>query len=170
MLAVGHVTQGETTAAHRFCNDFGRANPCSRQAVLFSFLNDPFVEAIAKRCRTVIARQPGSPHAIAATLSLPIDALQGFLNPEERRIDTVFLIDLVAGLVRECGIDPKWLLTGEYDGEMHRKALLLGEDRGGHGARSIRELVLQEFGELRQSKHFFALPMLSDSSIGKGKR
>ena len=138
--------------------------------MLFSFLNDPFVEAIAKRCRSVIARQPGTCHAIAETLSLPTDALQRFLNPEERRIDTVFLIDLVAGLVRECGIDPRWLLTGEYDGEMHRKALLLGEDRGSHGARAIRELVLEGYGELRQSRHFFSLPMLREGSIGKAKQ
>lgn len=56
--------------------------------MLFSFLNDPFVEAIAKRCRAVSARQPGPCHAIAATLSLPTDALQRFLNLGERRIDT----------------------------------------------------------------------------------
>lgn len=137
--------------------------------MLFSFLNDPFVEAIAKRCRSVIARQPGPAHAFAATLGLPADALQGFLDPEARRIDTVFLIDLVTALVRECGIDPKWLLTGEYDGEMHRKALLLGEDRGNHGAHSIRELVVQAYGELRRSEPFFSLPMLREGSLGKGK-
>jgi len=138
--------------------------------MLFSFLNDPFVEAIAKRCRSVVARQPGACHDIAATLSLPADALQGFLNPEERCIDTVFLIDLVASLVHECGMDPRWLLTGEYDGEMHRKALLVGEDRGSQGARSIRALVVQAYGELRRSKYFFSLPMLREGSIGKGKQ
>lgn len=153
--------------AHRSCNDLPQP-PVPADPVLFSFLNDPFVEAIAKRCRSVIARQsPPCLDAIAEALSLPADAVQRFMNAEERRIDTVFLIDLVAGLVHECGIDPKWLLTGDYDGEMHRMALLLGEDRGSHGARAIREFVLHEYQELRQARHFFSLPMLREHAIGK---
>jgi hypothetical protein len=136
--------------------------------VLFPFLNDPFVEAMAKRCRSMVARQPGHClDAVAAKLSVSPDALERFMNAEERRIDTVFLIDLVAALVHECAIDPKWLLTGEYDGEMHRKALVLGEDRTPRGARAIREFVQHEYWELRQAKQFFPLSLLRESSIGK---
>jgi hypothetical protein len=136
--------------------------------VHFPFLNDPFVEAMAKRCRNMVARQPGHClDAVAETLSVSPDALERFMNAQERRIDTVFLIDLVAALVHECGIDPKWLLTGEYDGEMHRKALVLGEDRTRRGARAIREFVQQEYWELRQAKPFFPLSLLRESSIGK---
>jgi hypothetical protein len=136
--------------------------------VLFPFLNDPFVESIAKRCRGVVARQPGRGlDAVATELRLPSDALQRFMNAEERRIDAVFLIDLVARLVHECGIDPKWLLTGDYDGEIHRKALLLGEDRSSRGARAIRELVQHEYQELRSAKNFFSLSALRQSATGR---
>jgi hypothetical protein len=136
--------------------------------VLFPFLNDPYAEAIAKRCRSVVARQPGSClDAVAASLSVPREALGQFMNAEARRIDTVFLIDLMAAFVYECGIDPTWLLTGDYDGEMHRKALLLGEDRGALGARAVRDLVQHEYRELRPAKHFFSLPDLWETSLGK---
>jgi hypothetical protein len=134
--------------------------------VLFPFLNDPFVEAIAKRSRGVVARQPApSLDAVAAALSLPPDALRRFMNAQDRRIDTVFLIDIVAALVHECGIDPKWLLAGDYDGEMHRKALLLGEDRGSRGVRAVRDFVQREYRQLRQARHSFPLSMPWVSSV-----
>ena len=55
-------------------------------------------------------------------------------------------------LVHECGVDPKWLLTGEYDGALHRQALLLGEDRTGAGARVVRDFVKEQYRQLRHSK------------------
>lgn len=134
----------------------------------FPFLNDPFVEAIAKRCRAVVARQSApSLNAAAEALGVPPAALQRFMNAQERQIDTVFLIDLVAALVHESAIDPKWLLTGEYDGEMHRKALALGEDRSAHGARAVRAFIQHEYRELHHARHFFSLPLLPESSLGK---
>lgn len=63
-------------------------------------------------------------------------------------IDITFLIDAVAALVHEAGIDPKWLLTGTYDAALHRQALWLGEDRSAAGARIIRTLVQDQFQQL----------------------
>ena len=73
-----------------------------------------------------------------------------------RLVDTSFLIDLVAALVQDCAIDPKWLLTGEYDGAAHRRALLLGEDRSIRGTRVMREFVYDEYRQLRHAKSFLS--------------
>lgn len=125
----------------------------------FSFLNDPVVEAIAKRARSVVARQPGSClDAVAETLRVPRESLTRLLDPRERVIDTSLLIDVVAALVREFAIDPKWLLTGEYDGAVHRHALMLGEDRSSRGIRAIRELVYDEYRRLRHAKSLLEWP------------
>jgi len=124
--------------------------------VQLSFVNDPFIEAIAKRARNVIARHRNPClNAIAETLSLPLDTLERFADGRDRVIDTSFLIDVVAALVQECGVDPKWLLTGEYDGAMHRQALLLGEDRSRAGTRMLREFVYGEYRRLRHARSFF---------------
>jgi hypothetical protein len=125
-------------------------------AVQLPFLNDPFVEAIAKRARSVIARHPASClSAIAETLSLPPDTLQRFVDGRDRVIDTSLLIDVIAALVQECAIDPKWLLTGDCDGAMHRRALVLGEDRSRAGTRALREFVYGEYRRLRHAQSFF---------------
>ena len=119
------------------------------------FVNDPFIEAIAKRARSVIARHR-SPclNAIAETLNLPLETLERFADGRDRVIDTSLLIDVVAALVQECGVDPKWLLTGEYDGAMHRRALVLGEDRSRAGTRTLREFVYGEYRRLRHARSF----------------
>lgn len=64
--------------------------------------------------------------------------------------------------VHEAGIDPKWLLTGHYDPAMHRKALLLGEDRSASGARALREFVQDEYRRLRSSAMLVGAP---DASV-----
>ena len=121
--------------------------------------NDPFVEEIARRARSVLARQPGvCPGKLAADLELSEEKLQCFLSGRERLIDTTFLIDLVAALVRECGVDPKWVLTGQYDGALHRQALLLGEDRTPKGAHAVRELVQAEYRQVRRPGFLTSMP------------
>ena len=39
-------------------------------------------------------------------------------------------LDVLAALIREFGIDACWLLTGQYDYDIHRRALELEEDGG----------------------------------------
>jgi len=133
-------------------------------ALQFPFLNDPFIEAIAKRVRSVIARHPGPClNAIAERLSLPLGALQPLVDGRDRVIDTSLLIDVVAALVQECAIDPKWLLTGDCDGAMHRRALVLGEDRSRAGTRALREFVYSEYRRLRHGKSFIGWPLARPS-------
>jgi hypothetical protein len=117
--------------------------------------NDPFIEAIAERLRAVIARQPGRrPDDIASILRVSPEALQRLLNDRERSIDTGFLIDVVAALVREFAVDPQWLLTGQYDSATHRRALLLGEEHTNESCHALREFVREQFQRLRESVQF----------------
>jgi hypothetical protein len=101
---------------------------------------------MAERVRAVIARQPGHRiDVVAQTLRLPPERLEHLMTNADDPIDTIFLVDVVSALVHESGIDPKWLLTGQYDPAMHRKALLLGEDRSSQGTRVMRTFVEEEF-------------------------
>jgi len=101
---------------------------------------------MAERVRAVIARQPGHRiEVVAQTLRLSPERLEHLMANEDDPIDTIFLVDVIAALVHESGIDPKWLLTGQYDPAMHRKALLLGEDRSPEGSGVMRAFVEEEF-------------------------
>jgi hypothetical protein len=117
--------------------------------VFFFATHDPFILAIAERVRLVISRQPGYRlDEVARTLNVPREDLGRLLDDSNQSIDIRLLIDTVVALVREAGIDPKWLLSGQYDGAMHRQALLLGEDRTLHGAQALRDFVQDEYKRL----------------------
>ena len=118
--------------------------------MIFFATHDPFVQAIAQRVRLVISRQPGYRlDEVARSLNVPADGLRRLLDDGNQSIDATLLIDVVVSLVRESGVDPKWLLSGQYDGAMHRQALILGEDRTLQGAQTLRELVQDEYKRLR---------------------
>lgn len=124
--------------------------------------HDSFIEAIAVRARTVLTRQPGyCPAAVAVRLRLPVDKLGALLRGSEHDVGADFLIDVVTALVHECAVDPKWLLTGECDSALHRRALALGEDRSAKGHEAIRDLVQAEYRRLRQPS-LLSLPVLRD--------
>lgn len=108
--------------------------------------DNPVVSAMAERVRAVIARQPGHRiDVVAQTLQISPEQLEHFMANADDPVDAIFLIDVIAALVHESGIDPKWLLTGQYDPAMHRKALLLGEDRSSEGAGLMRAFVEEEY-------------------------
>lgn len=124
----------------------------TERTVTTRLLNDPLVDEMAERIRAVIARQPGHRiDVVAHTLRVSPERLEQLMNGKADVIDTVFLIDVIAALVHESGIDPKWLLSGQYDPGMHRKALLLGEDRSPTGARVMRDLVEGEYQRVRNN-------------------
>jgi len=107
---------------------------------------DPLLDGMAERVRAVIARQPGHRVAVVAqTLGLSPQPLEQLMTNRDDAVDSTFLIDVISALVHESGMDPEWLLTGQYDPAMHRKALLLGEDRSTQGARAMRSFVEQQF-------------------------
>jgi hypothetical protein len=113
-------------------------------------VNEPLVDDIAERVRAVVARLPGQGIGIPAeTLGVSSARLEELARNRDDVIDIVFLIDVIAALVHQVGIDPKWLLTGQYDSAMHRQALLLGEDRTAAGVGVMRNFVEEEFRRLR---------------------
>ena len=121
--------------------------------------NEPSIQAIAERIRAVVSRQPGhNVDIVAQTLALPAHALRRLLDAGARTIDATFLIDVVAALVHEAGVDPHWLLTGHCDPSMHRHALLLGEDRSPGGAEAIRAFVQGYYQQLRNGATLLSLP------------
>ncbi|HEY2851857.1 MAG TPA: hypothetical protein VGJ18_03375 [Gemmatimonadaceae bacterium] len=112
--------------------------------------DDPFIDAIAQRIRAVTARLPRAwLDILAEMLRVPAGDFRVFIEEPGRRIDTTFLIEVVAALVQEYAVDPQWLLSGEYDYGTHRDALLLGEDRSPRGGRVLREFVGDLFRRLR---------------------
>jgi hypothetical protein len=114
--------------------------------------NDPAVEAIAERLRAVMARQPTSLlNELADVLGLDRAHLRRLIEEPHHTIDVAFLIDTVAAVVHTFAVDPQWLLTGHYDGSVHRQALLLGEDRSPKGVHALREYVVEQYRRLRDS-------------------
>ena len=125
----------------------------TERTVATRLLNDPLLDGMAERVRAVIARQPGHRiDVVAQTLRLSPEQLEQLMTNADEPVDTVFLIDVISALVHESGIDPKWLLTGQYDPAMHRKALLLGEDRSSQGTRVLRGFVEEEFRRVLDSE------------------
>ena len=122
----------------------------TERTVATRFLNDSLVTGMAERIRAVIARQPGHRiDVVAQTLRLSPERLQHLMTDADAPVDPVFLVDVIAALVHESGIDPKWLLTGQYDPKLHREALLLGEDRSPQGSDVMRAFVEEEFRRVR---------------------
>jgi hypothetical protein len=124
----------------------------------FPWNSDRFAAAIADRLRSVLTGQ--RVELVAEQFGLPVASLRRLMERDGSIVKTGLLLDVVARLVHQWGIDPKWLLTGEYDGALHREALLLGEDRSG-GLSAVRELVETEYLRLR-SPHVVSLPSFRD--------
>jgi hypothetical protein len=118
--------------------------------------NDPVDEAIIERVRTIIARQPTCTLAhLADVLAVPVDQLQQLSPGQDGLVEVTVLIDIVVALVRECAVDPQWLLTGRYDGAVHRQALLLGENRTGNSSRELHDFIHKQYHQIRSPARDF---------------
>lgn len=126
---------------------------------LFGSPTDQDVESIADRLRSVLGEHRAD--LVAAQFELPVEQLHELMVAEKRTTDVRFLLDVVAALVQQWGIDPEWLLTGEYDSALHRQALSLGEDRTKLGVAAVRELVENEYRR-RLSARVLSLPSFGD--------
>lgn len=104
-----------------------------------------------ERIRAVLLGQPGHTVRVAAdSLHVPATDLARLLDTRDRVRDRALMIDVIAALVHEAAVHPHWLLTGAYDGAMHRQVLLLGEDRSAKGRSVVRDLVDQLYRRLRR--------------------
>lgn len=118
--------------------------------------NDPFLEAIAERIRIILARQPASTLCrLTEVLDIAPEAFQQLVQDRQCTLDIGSIIELIAAVVREFAVDPRWLLTGKYDGAVHRRALLLGENRTPAGERELREFVEKQYREVRSPTREF---------------
>jgi hypothetical protein len=76
--------------------------------------------AIASRVQCLVGDQvPNSTDDVAARLRVSDDALRATLQARRG----ARILDVLAAVVREFGVDPHWLVTGVYDGHTHRLAL-----------------------------------------------
>ena len=107
----------------------------------------------------MVCRDPHHTLDAAATqLCVPAPDLRAFIDDNRSSSDLAFTLDVVAALVHEYGIDPRWLLTGQYDGGMHRQALLLGEDRTRDGRQHVRDFVQDQYARSREKRSYLSLP------------
>lgn len=86
-------------------------------------LNEPLILEISQRLRALLLPTAGaSVERIAERLGLPEDSLRKLLEPRPGQyIDTNFLVDALAAVVHEYGVDSTWLLTGQYRAATHMK-------------------------------------------------
>lgn len=112
--------------------------------------NDPYIEAIAERVRMVV-QQPGYDlQTIAHSLHVPPDDFCRLILERGETINVALLIDVLGALVRVMALDPKWLLTGEYDGRVHRRMLELVEANPRVAESTVREWVREQYRRLRE--------------------
>jgi hypothetical protein len=119
--------------------------------------NDPVIAAIRERLCAIVERLPRRSVAeLASYLAVEPDPLHVLLDEGDKPIDVAFLIEVVAAVVREAAVDPQWLLTGRYDGNQHRQALTLGENRSAAGRQALRDFVREQFHRLRDGISYFS--------------
>lgn len=110
--------------------------------------DDHQVRAIMERVRAMVQRQPGHDLCISAdALEIPALDLARLLDAREP-LDRTLLMDVITALAYEAAVDPHWVLTGEYDGAVHREVLRLGEDRSALGKSAVRAFVEQQYRQL----------------------
>lgn len=118
-----------------------------------------FIDAVAERIRAVICRDPyHTLDAAAAKLCVSAEDLRALIDDKASSVGIDFTLDVVTALVHEYAIDPRWLVSGQYDGAMHRQALLLGEDRTKAGRQTIRDFVQAQYNRTREKRLYLSLP------------
>jgi hypothetical protein len=84
--------------------------------------NESQIDAITRRLREFLARQPGfRASSFAEAAGITERELSAVLSPERAMVGPLRLIDVVVGVVRQYGIDANWILTGEYNPAWHRE-------------------------------------------------
>jgi hypothetical protein len=103
--------------------------------------------AIAARIRGLLAAQDGAdPEAAARRLG--IDEVGLRMSIDELAPNPT--VDVVAAIVLAYGVDPTWLLTGDYDTAIHRHSL---EDPRAIGDSVARLMLVADAPPLRLVRH-----------------
>lgn len=105
-------------------------------------LNDRVILAISERLKKLLLGASGcSVEQVAAKLDVPVETLRRVL---ERRpgaiIATEALIDVLAAVVHEYGVDSSWLLTGVYRGSTHSRL----EEDGPLPLQAVRIVIAEQ--------------------------
>src|SRR5690242_7972590 len=133
--------------------------------MLFRRREDREIGAITERIQAVMTRQCGYDLCLAAdSLKIPALDLARYLEAPALA-DRALVIDVITALVYEAGIDPQWLLTGEYDGAMHRQVLMLGEDRSAQGRTAVRDFVQRQYRRVRRDSMFSWWPARKSARV-----
>lgn len=105
-------------------------------------LNERLIRDISQRLRALLLRTPGySVEHVAGRLELPLEPLRKLLEPHPGHyIDTDFLVDALAAVVHEYGVDPTWLLTGEYRAATHQQL----EENGPLPFPAVRTIITEQ--------------------------
>lgn len=113
--------------------------------------NEPFIADIADRLRGLLmgGTHPHDSKLNRAAQELGVSAsqIEALLNDRPALIDVGLLIDLVVVVVRDQAVDPRWLLTGEYDVATHQAALAVAEETSSRSAveSEIRSIVRHQW-------------------------
>jgi hypothetical protein len=98
-------------------------------------INNVDAPGIAERIRGLIAGQDqGVTERTARRLGVSEVALRISID----EIEPHPAIEVILAVVREYGVDPSWLLTGEYDPVSHRQAL---DDEAEYSQSSLARLL-----------------------------
>lgn len=82
-------------------------------------------QQIAARIRGLLTGQDGGDLG-AAAVRLRVDATSLHMSVDEQAPYPT--LDVIAAVVRVYGVDPRWVVTGEYDSVTHRRSLELTTD------------------------------------------
>ena len=86
--------------------------------------NEARLAAITRRLRDFLVRQPGfRAPSFAESAGVTELELSAVLSPERTFADPLTLIDVIVEVVRQYGVDGKWILTGEYGLASHRSSM-----------------------------------------------
>ena len=133
--------------------------------------DNPLV-VIADRIRGVFEHPRGKTlEDIAESILLEAAPFRRLIEERESIPDRGFLLDVVASLAYCQGVDPLWLLTGQYDASLHRQALTLGDDRSATGLPRVRAFVQEQFEKLRRNTPpFLSFPSFDPPDAAGPKR
>jgi hypothetical protein len=106
-------------------------------------MNGPFDRhEIAARIRGLIAGQDGGDLAVVAG-RLGVDEVGLRMSLDDLAPNPT--VDVIAALVEACGVDPCWLLTGEYDPATHR-AMAESRESAAQAVSRLMAPAVDQFG------------------------